>query len=891
MFPKTMPKFGSVHNQMLSGVSPLPIELPLVNPGSRLPLFFSSSWPYLPTPEMSKSSSPTPDTANPTTEPIRTGLHPDTLVRAFCDNLYYLQARFPAVATTNDRYMALAFTIRDRLLHRWVKTAETYYRNCSRSVCYLSAEFLMGPQLGNNLVNLGAFEATREAMTRMGFDLEVLLEQEEEPGLGNGGLGRLAACYLDSLATLQIPAIGYGIRYEFGIFDQIIRDGWQVEITDKWLRFGNPWEIGRPEIVFDVQFGGHTQSYLENGRYRVRWIPQRVVRGTAFDTPVAGYRNGTVNLLRLWKAEAAESFDFQAFNTGDYYGAVLEKMVSENISKVLYPNDDSPQGKQLRLQQQYFFASCALQDMIRIYRQRGDNLERFHEKFTAQLNDTHPAIAVAELMRLLVDQHGLPWETAWHVTTRTLAYTNHTLLPEALERWPVPLFASVLPRHLEIIYEINRRFLDEVRARHPGDDERLARMSLIDEEGERHVRMAHLATVGSHAVNGVAALHSQLLREGVLRDFYELDPDKFHNVTNGVTPRRFIALSNPGLAALITRHIGDGWVRDLDQLRQLEPLADHAGFRQAWRQVKHENKTALARLIAERAGVKVNPDSLFDVQVKRIHEYKRQHLNILHVVTLYNRLRDRPSLPVPPRTVIFGGKAAPGYAQAKLIIKLINSVAGVVNHDPAIQDRLKVAFIPDFNVKVAQHIYPAADLSEQISTAGKEASGTGNMKFALNGALTLGTLDGANVEIRDAVGPDNFFLFGLDADEVQDRLQHGYQPRELCDADPELAHALDQILSGTFSPHDPHLFRPLVDQLLYHDPFLLLADYRSYLEAQDRVNRTFQDPERWTRMSILNVARMAHFSSDRSIREYAEKIWAVTPEPIPLDDPECGAKS
>jgi len=833
---------------------------------------------------MSKTPGPGPDTEHSTAEPIRTGLHPDTLVRAFGDNLYYLQARFPAVATINDRYMALAYTVRDRLLHRWVRTAETYYRNRSRTVCYLSAEFLMGPQLGNNLVNLGIFDAAREAMNRSGFDLDELLEQEEEPGLGNGGLGRLAACYLDSLATLQIPAIGYGIRYEFGIFDQLIRDGWQVEITDKWLRFGNPWEIGRPEIVFDVQFGGHTQSYLEQGRYRVRWVPQRVVRGAAYDTPVPGYRNGTVNLLRLWKAEAAESFDFQAFNTGDYYGAVLDKMVSENISKVLYPNDESHQGKQLRLQQQYFFASCALQDMIRIYLQRGTDLDRFHEKFTAQLNDTHPAIAVAELMRLLVDEHRLSWDRAWHVTTRTLAYTNHTLLPEALERWSIPLFASVLPRHLEIIYEINRRFLDEVRVRYPDDDERVARMSLIDETGERHVRMAHLAAVGSHAVNGVAALHSQLLREGVLRDFYEFTPDKFHNVTNGVTPRRFIVLSNPTLTALITHHIGDGWVHDLDQLRQLEPLAEDTAFRRAWRQVKHDNKARLARIIARRADVEVDPDSLFDVQVKRIHEYKRQHLNVLHLVTLYNRLRDQPSLATPRRTVIFGGKAAPGYAQAKLIIKLINAVAHVVNRDPAVQDRLKIAFIPDFNVKVAQHIYPAADLSEQISTAGKEASGTGNMKFSLNGALTIGTLDGANIEIREAVAPENFFLFGLNAGEVHDRLARGYRPQAFCDADPELSRALDQIGSGTFSPRDPHLFRPLVEQLLHHDPYLLLADYRPYLEAQDRVGRAYQDPEHWARMSILNVARMGRFSSDRSIREYAAKIWSVSPEPIATDN-------
>jgi starch phosphorylase len=824
-------------------------------------------------------------------EPTRTGLSADTIARAFADNLYYLQARFPAVATTNDRYMALAYTVRDRLLHRWVNTAETYYRNRSRTVGYLSAEFLMGPQLGNNLVNLGIYDITQTAMNQIGIDLEQLLEQEEEPGLGNGGLGRLAACYLDSLATLQIPAIGYGIRYEFGIFDQIIREGWQVEITDKWLRFGNPWEIARPEIVFDVKLGGHTQSYYENGAYRVRWIPQRVVRGAAYDTPVAGYRNNTVNLLRLWKAEAAESFDFQAFNTGDYYGAVMEKMVSENISKVLYPNDESPQGKQLRLQQQYFFASCALQDMIRIYGQRNDQLAAFHEKFAVQLNDTHPAIAVAELMRLLVDEHCLDWDVAWGVTTRTFAFTNHTLLPEALERWPVPLFASVLPRHLEIIYEINRRFLDTVRARYPDDHERVARMSLIDEQGQRHVRMANLATVGSHAVNGVAQLHSELLKMGALKDFYEFEPDKFLNVTNGVTPRRFVTLSNPSLSHLITRHLGDDWIKDLDQLQKLEPLAENREFRQAWREVKLQNKQHLAKLIRERVGVEIDPQSLFDVQVKRLHEYKRQHLNILHVITLYNRLRANPQLETPPRTVIFGGKAAPGYATAKLIIKLINSVAEVVNHDPAMRGRLKVAFIPNFNVKAAQHIYPSADLSEQISTAGKEASGTGNMKFSLNGALTIGTLDGANIEIRSAVGADNFFLFGLTAAQVQETLETGYRPREHYESDPELRQTIDQIGSGFFSSGNTHLFRPLVDNLLHHDPFLLLADYRAYVDAQDRVSHAFQDAEAWSRMSILNVASMGIFSSDRSIQEYADKIWRAHPVPITLTGTQFTAKN
>jgi starch phosphorylase len=823
-----------------------------------------------------------PAGAEASSEPTRTGLSADTIARAFADNLYYLQARFPAVATTNDRYMALAYTVRDRLLHRWVNTAETYYRQCSRTVGYLSAEFLMGPQLGNNLVNLGIYDVTQAAMKQIGIDLDQLLEQEEEPGLGNGGLGRLAACYLDSLATLQLPAIGYGIRYEFGIFDQVIREGWQVEVTDKWLRFGNPWEIARPEVVFDVKLGGYTQGYYEDGVYRVRWMPQRVVRGTAYDTPVSGYHNHTVNLLRLWKAEAAESFDFQAFNTGDYYGAVMEKMVSENISKVLYPNDESAQGKQLRLQQQYFFASCALQDMIRIYRQRNEDLARFHEKFAIQLNDTHPAIAVAELMRLLVDDHRLDWDTAWGVTRRTFAYTNHTLLPEALERWPVPLFSTVLPRHLEIIYEINRRFLDEVRLRYPGDEECVARMSLIDEHGQRHVRMANLATVGSHAVNGVAQLHSELLKNGVLRDFYKFEPEKFLNVTNGVTPRRFVALSNPALTDLISQHLSGDWIKHLDRLRELEPLAENASFRKAWREVKLRNKQQLARVIRERTGVEVDPRSLFDIQVKRLHEYKRQHLNVLHVITLYNRLRANPRLDLPTRTVIFGGKAAPGYATAKLIIKLINNVAEVVNRDPSVRGRLKVAFIPDFNVKVAQHIYPGADLSEQISTAGKEASGTGNMKFALNGALTIGTLDGANIEIRSAVGADNFFLFGLTAAQVQETLERDYRPRERYESDPELRQTIDQIASGHFSGGNTHLFRPLVDNLLHHDPFLLLTDYRAYVDAQDRVGRAFQDAEAWSRKSILNVARMGHFSSDRSIQEYADKIWHVAPVPITL---------
>jgi glycogen phosphorylase len=818
-------------------------------------------------------------------EDIRSGLEVGTIARAIGDHLAYLQARFPDVATRNDRYMALAYSIRDRMLRRWIATAQTYFQRRSRTVWYLSAEFLMGPHLENNLVNLGIYDEVAAAVRQNGDELEHLLEQEEEPGLGNGGLGRLAACFLDSLATLGIPAIAHGIRYEFGIFDQAIRDGWQVELTDKWLRLGNPWEIPRPEITFGVQFGGRTESFRQDARLCVRWIPDRVVRGMAYDTPVLGYRSNTVNLLRLWKAEAVESFDFHSFNVGDYYGAVIEKMVSENITKILYPNDESPQGKELRLQQQYFFASCALQDMLRIYHQQGSRrIEELDDKFAVQLNDTHPAIAVAELMRLLVDEHQVDWDRAWRLTRNVFSYTNHTLLPEALERWAVPLFQRLLPRHLEIIYEINRRFLDEVRIRHPGDEDRVRRMSLIDEDGERHVRMAHLATVGSHTVNGVARLHSELLKTGVLADFHDFSPTQFTNVTNGITPRRFLLLGNPGLAGLITRHLGDRWVRHLEELRGLEPFAEDHAFRDEWHAIKRRNKQDLADFIGSRTGVALDPDTMFDVQVKRIHEYKRQHLNVLHIVTLYNRIRRDPTLALEPRAFIFAGKAAPGYRMAKLIIKLIHCVADVVNHDRAVQDRLKVVFLPDFNVKNARRIYPAADLSEQISTAGKEASGTGNMKFALNGALTIGTLDGANIEIRDQVGSDNCFTFGLTDTQVRDRKQAGYHPRDFTQHDPELRLALDQIASGFFSPGYADLFRPLVDSLLDHDEFMLLADYRAYVDCQDRVNRLYGIRDSWTRMSILNVARMGYFSSDRSIQEYCSHIWKVKPVPIKLQD-------
>jgi starch phosphorylase len=721
-------------------------------------------------------------------------------------------------------------------------------------------------------------------MQALGQDLDALLAIEEEPGLGNGGLGRLAACYLDSLATLEIPSVGYGIRYEFGIFDQEIRDGWQVEVTDKWLQKGNPWEIVRPNVAYYVAFGGHTQSETDpQGRLRVQWIPAHMVKGVACDTPMLGFRVNTCNTLRLWKSEAVESFDLQDFNAGDYYQAVQEKVISETLSKVLYPNDEPEAGKRLRLAQQYFFVSCSLQDMLRLLDLKGEPVGRFADMFAAQLNDTHPSIAVAELMRLLVDVRLLPWDEAWSITRRTLAYTNHTLLPEALETWGLPLFRGLLPRPLEIIYEINRRFLDEIRQRYPGDDARLARMSMIDEAGEKKVRMAHLATVGCCAVNGVAALHSALLKQTVMRDFAQLWPERFHNVTNGVTPRRFMLLSNPGLARLLDKTVGEGWVTDLTRLRALEAHADDAAFQDEWRGVKRANKEALAQHMRSAVGVVVDPAALFDIQVKRIHEYKRQHLNALYVVTLYQRLRRDPQLAVAPRCFVFGGKAAPGYAMAKLIIRLINGVAEVVNNDPAMDGRLKVVFFPDFNVKNAHFIYPAADLSEQISTAGKEASGTGNMKFMMNGALTIGTLDGANVEIREEVGDQNFFLFGLTADQVEQIHREGYRPADCVNANEELREALDLIADGHFSRGDRNMFRPLIDNLRQTDPFLVLADYASYVACQEEVSAAWQDARRWTRMSILNTARAGKFSSDRAIREYCEQIWKIHPVSVDLD--------
>jgi starch phosphorylase len=820
-----------------------------------------------------------PQTHDVDEQDISLGNDAASIAHDFKEKLFFELAKFPGVATTNDCYLALSYVIRDRLLHRWVHSARSFLDGQARTVIYLSAEYLMGPQLGHNVLNLGIEPAVREAMSSIGLRYDDLLEHEEEPGLGNGGLGRLAACYMDSLATLDRPAFGHGIRYEFGIFDQVIKDGWQVEVTDRWLRAGNPWEIRRWEVQHPVGFGGHTEQTTDaEGRLHVRWVPGGVVNGVPYDTPVLGYETPNTNLLRLWSAVAVDEFDLSAFQHGDYWRAVEDKVRSENISKVLYPNDEGMAGKQLRLQQEYFFVSCALQDCIRILLQKA-TIREFADKFAIQLNDTHPTLAVPELMRLLMDGHGLGWDEAWAITAKSFGYTNHTLMPEALERWPLPLFGKLLPRHLEIVYEINRRFLDQVRERFPGDDARVTRMSLIDEHGDKFVRMAHVATVGSHTINGVAALHSRLLRETVLHDFAEMYPERFTNVTNGVTPRRFIALSNPRLARLLDETLGVGWLKDLDRLADLRKHADDAGFRDRFRAVKHANKAELAAWLRAGQEVTVDASTLFDAQCKRIHEYKRQHLAVLHIAALYARLLRGEA--VTPRTFLFAGKAAPGYAMAKLMIRLIHGVAGTLAADPKARDVLRVVFVPDFNVKNAQRIYPAVDLSEQISTAGFEASGTGNMKFAMNGALTIGTLDGANVEIRDAVGAEDFFLFGMTADEVSALRKRGYDPGKVAASDSELGEALEGIGHGRFSPGEAGLFEPLVRSLLQYDPFFVLADFRAYVNEQERVSRAWASPEAWTRSAVRNVAGMGNFSSDRSIREYAENIWKVPPVVIP----------
>ena len=824
------------------------------------------------------------------------GLDAESLKRAILGHLEYTLAELPQQVDSEwEPYVALALAVRDRMVSRWVRTQDTYYRQDTKRVYYLSLEYLMGRTLGNSLINLGLLDECARALHELGYRLEDVREAEWDAGLGNGGLGRLAACFLDSLATLGYASYGYGLRYDYGIFHQRIVNGAQFEVPDGWLRFGNPWEIPRPGDRFRVQFYGRVESHLDaKGRLVNAWVDTRDVLATPFDTPVPGYGTPTVNTLRLWAARAVQEFDLGEFNAGDYIGAIEMRARSENICRVLYPSDNVAAGQELRLAQEYFFVSATLQDIIRRYRKRyrmfdearGLRLfDRFADKVAIQLNDTHPALAVPELMRILVDLEGLGWDEAWQITRATFGYTNHTVLPEALERWPVDLIATMLPRHLQIIYEVNRRLLDEVATRFGRDDARARRMSLIDEDGGRRVRMAALAIAGSHSVNGVAELHTQILERDVFRDFHDMWPDRFNNKTNGITPRRWLLKSNPPLAGLISESIGDGWVTNLEELHRLAALATDSALGKAWRKAKRENKLRLAETIGrqyERRGIAltVDPDSLFDVQVKRIHEYKRQLLNVLHVITLYHRIKDGRGGDMLPRTVIFGGKAAPSYTMAKLIIRLVNAVAETVNADPAARDRLRVVFLADYRVSLAEQIVPAAELSEQISLAGTEASGTGNMKFGLNGALTIGTLDGANVEMRQEVGDDNIFIFGLTAAEVAARRPR-HDPWEVYRSDPELARVLDAIGGGAFSPGEPDLFRPIVDSLLGGgDRYLLLADYAAYVACQARVAGTYRDEAAWTTKSILNVANMAKFSSDRTIRQYADEIWHVTPTKV-----------
>ncbi len=813
------------------------------------------------------------------------GMDEKSLIESFVHNLEFALAKDEYSATVLDVFKSLALTVRDRLFERWVETQQGYYRQRSKRVYYLSLEFLIGRTLGNAILNLGLEASVERAMRKLGYRLEEAADWEFDAGLGNGGLGRLAACFLDSMATLALPAYGYGIRYEYGIFYQRIRAGSQVETPDNWLRYGNPWEVERPEHLYPVHFFGQVnQSAGRGGRLRFDWVDTQTIMAMAYDTPVPGYRNDTVNNLRLWAAKSTREFDLDYFNHGDYERAVSDKAQSETLSKVLYPNDNVFEGRELRLKQEYFFVSATLQDILRRYRKtsRGKFAD-FPRQVAVQLNDTHPAVAIPELMRILLDHEGLSWEQAWDITVNTFAYTNHTILPEALEKWPVSLFGYLLPRHLQLVFEINRRFLAQVAERWPGDAERLRRMSLIEEGEEKRLRMAHLAIVGSHSVNGVSALHTRILEEELFRDFHELWPERFNNKTNGITPRRWLKLANPGLSGLISEAIGEGWIRDLDQLKRLEPLAGDAEFRRRWREAKRGNKARLGGFIRRLTGLTVDPDTLFDCQVKRIHEYKRQLLNVLHVLDCYRRLKAGPEAGFVPRTVIFAGKAAPGYAMAKLIIRLINAVAALINGDPQVAGRLKMVFLPNYGVTLAERIIPGADLSEQLATAGTEASGTSNMKFALNGALTIGTLDGANVEIREAVGAENFFLFGLTVEGIAELRARGYAPQELARSDPRIQAALDLIGSGVLSPDQPQAFAPIVRSLLEEgDPYMLLADFDSYLSCQERVASAFLDREAWARMSIRNVAAMGRFSSDSTIRRYAEEIWGVQPVPVIL---------
>lgn len=809
----------------------------------------------------------------------RAGMSVEAIRAALTNHQIYSNSKNLPNATTRDWFQTTAHVVRDRLVERWMETMQRYYQQDAKRIYYLSLEFLVGRTLSNAMLNLEMDEALKTALYELGQEYERVAEIESDAALGNGGLGRLAACFLDSMATLDLPCYGYGIRYEYGMFRQSIEQGEQVEHPDNWLRYGNPWEFPRPELLYSVKFHGRVVEYRhEDGSLHHHWVDTDDVMAMAYDTPVPGFGGKTVNNMRLWSAKSSRDFDLRYFNQGNYIQAVADKNDSENLSKVLYPDDSTEVGRELRLKQQYFFVSASLQDMLHRYKKNADSWAGLPDKIAVQLNDTHPAIAVAEMMRLLVDVHKQAWSEAWDLTRRIFSYTNHTLMPEALETWPVSIFEHLLPRHLQIIYDINHRFMQQVMHQFPGDGELLRRLSIIDEGNGRRVRMSHLAIVGSHTVNGVAALHTGLMKRTIFADFERLSPGKIVNMTNGITPRRWLNQANPGLAALITARIGKAWVTNLDELQKLRGLAADVEFQQQFHSVKQANKVRLAALIHRQLGIEVNPDSLFDIQIKRIHEYKRQLLNVLHVVTLYNRIRAGTHPDSVPRTVIIAGKAAPGYAMAKRIIRLINDVADIVNNDQRVGDRLKLVFIPNYDVSNAERIVPAADLSEQISTAGTEASGTGNMKLALNGALTIGTLDGANVEMRDEVGAENFFLFGLTTAGVEQQRRDGYNPMSFYHGNNELKQALDMISSGYFCPDEPHRYQAITDALLHHgDNYLLLADYAAYIACQDQVSELFCDRQEWTRRAILNVAGMGKFSSDRTIREYAERIWHVAP--------------
>ena len=794
----------------------------------------------------------------------------------FAWHLRYSIAKADCHATERDEYTAFANAVRDRIVERWINTQEVYLQKNTKRVYYLSLEFLMGRLLGNNVINLKADQLCREALKEYGIDWNDLRDHEMDAGLGNGGLGRLAACYLDSMSTLDLAGMGYGLRYDYGIFRQKIVDGAQVEEPDGWLKNGYPWEMERPEYSQLVHFGGHVECLNVNGRQQWRWVAAEHVEGVPYDLPIVGYRNA-VNTLRLWSARAVEEFDLADFNKGSYVEAVESKVLAENLTKVLYPNDNTMAGKELRLRQQYFFVACSLKDILRRYRELNKTWDALPDKVFIHLNETHPALVIPELMRILIDHEGLGWDEAWDLTRRSTGYTNHTILPEALEKWPVAMMEKLLPRHLQIIYEINGRFLQEISAQYPGDVKRLQRMSLIDENGERYVRMAHLCIIGSSSTNGVAELHSQILKDSLFKDFYEIAPEKFHNVTNGITPRRWLLKANPMLAQLISESIGEEWITQLDRLRELERFADNGDFLNALAKIKYSNKRQLSNWVQSELGVKLDPGAIFDVQVKRLHEYKRQLMLALYIIIFYNRLINDPSYDPVPRNFIFAAKAAPGYHMAKLIIRLIHGIAKMVNSNPKTRGRLSVAFLPDYRVSLAEKIMPAAEISEQISLAGMEASGTGNMKFMMNGALTLGTYDGANVEINQEIGDENMFLFGMRTADVE-RLRPSYVSKNIYLADPEIRMALDMIKANVFSLLEPGLFDPILRSLLdYNDYYMLLADLRSYCEAQDRVDAAYRNSKQWNRMSLINIARSGRFSSDRAVMEYAEKIWNIKP--------------